>query len=631
MAFIVKHFVELFNHKFNIPAYQRGYRWEKKQIEDLLSDLVEFRLSSAGNKSFYCLQPVVVTTNRERSLQAGETVYDLIDGQQRLTTLRLIFNQIKEMLPADITTQIYTIDYERKDTPIDDYFVERANETITHWFQQHGAMTKAHIAEVLCPSPGHDEHDVRVIWYDIDAETKALYGTNMKPVDIFNRLNYGKTRLTSTELIKALFFQCDHYPDGEKPLRKQIAFSRSCEWDIMEKNLQNPFLWGMLGATDYTSHIDLLLSFVVRKLLDGKAPSGNNVAEGDDYNYRVINNYLGKDPLQWGNRVDDLWKELQEAYVVITNWFSNHQWYHLVGLYVCLFRLKKKQAKDTDMANLFFGLYRSYIQQSKSAFTLHLKTLIGTAVKISATINDKSIMYKSEADKGRKYELHEICYNECNPDLIRILLLLNVDISLHARNERVCFPFHLFLQCKTTSLEHIHPQNLSLDGIEFKELCTWFHRKEGELKRIDKIDRLDNHLAVLRNAEKEMENDSKWFDNDQNKKTCQKAVTAIDAFFNELANISDETLLHTIHNMALVDKDTNAALQNYLIDQKREILKKRESHDPKKPVMVPVATKMVFSKAFTPSPSDMKYWTEDDRNAYFTEIKRVYEAYTHQC
>ena len=91
MAFIVKHFVELFNHKFNIPAYQRGYRWEKKQIEDLLSDLVEFRLSSSGNKSFYCLQPVVVTTNRERSLQAGETVYDLIDGQQRLTTVSLLF------------------------------------------------------------------------------------------------------------------------------------------------------------------------------------------------------------------------------------------------------------------------------------------------------------------------------------------------------------------------------------------------------------------------------------------------------------------------------------------------------------------------------------------------------------
>ena len=63
MAFIIKHFVDLFNYKFNIPSYQRGYRWEKKQIEDLLSDLAEFKNSCSENKSFYCLQAVVVTKN----------------------------------------------------------------------------------------------------------------------------------------------------------------------------------------------------------------------------------------------------------------------------------------------------------------------------------------------------------------------------------------------------------------------------------------------------------------------------------------------------------------------------------------------------------------------------------------
>ena len=157
MAFTIRHFVDLFNYKFNIPSYQRGYRWEKKQIEDLLSDLIEFKHSSSENKSFYCLQPVVVTINQELSRNAGVSVYDLIDGQQRLTTLRLIFDQIKEMLPEDIISQIYTIEYERKDTPIDDYFIERANNTISNWFKQHGAMTKAQIAEVLCPNQDHNE------------------------------------------------------------------------------------------------------------------------------------------------------------------------------------------------------------------------------------------------------------------------------------------------------------------------------------------------------------------------------------------------------------------------------------------------------------------------------------------
>ena len=138
MAIIIKHFVDLFNYKFNIPSYQRGYRWEKKQIEDLLSDLAEFKNSCSENKSFYCLQPVVVTKNNKLSSEQGEDVYDLIDGQQRLTTLRLIFHQIAEMLPEDIQSQIYTIDYERNDTPIDDFFVDCANNTIKNGLSNMG-------------------------------------------------------------------------------------------------------------------------------------------------------------------------------------------------------------------------------------------------------------------------------------------------------------------------------------------------------------------------------------------------------------------------------------------------------------------------------------------------------------
>lgn len=389
----------------------------------------------------------------------------------------------------------------------------------------------------------------------------------------------------------------------------------------------------MLGAMDYNSHIDILLSFVVRRLLDEHPELGDNISDGKDYNYRVINNYIGNDPNLWGEMVDTLWEKLQDSYVVITNWYSNHHWYHLVGLYISLFKLKNKKAKDKEFSNLIFNLFQTYISLPKSTFTNHLKRLIGKEVKISSTISEKSIMYTGE-NKGKEYELHEICYNECNQDLIRILLLLNVDISLHDTNERMCFPFHLFHKCKTTSLEHIHPQNLSLEGLTFEDFCSWFERKEKELNRIDQelnqidqADKMSEYLDVLKNAKEEMKKDKKWFDNDSNRISCQKAVTAIDACFNELAKM-DEKLMHSIKNMALVDKDTNAALQNYLIDQKREILKRRESHDLKNPILVPIATKMVFNKAFTAFPTDMKFWTEEDRYEYFKEIERVYKEYT---
>ena len=52
--------------RFFIPAYQRGYRWSKAQIFELLDDLYEFAIRDKKKQTatspgeFYCLQPVIV-------------------------------------------------------------------------------------------------------------------------------------------------------------------------------------------------------------------------------------------------------------------------------------------------------------------------------------------------------------------------------------------------------------------------------------------------------------------------------------------------------------------------------------------------------------------------------------------
>ena len=78
---------------FKIEAYQRGYRWGKEEVEYLLEDIYEIPL---GQK--YCLQPVVVKN--------VNTVYELIDGQQRMTTLYLIMKYLHTYI--DIK---YSIEY----------------------------------------------------------------------------------------------------------------------------------------------------------------------------------------------------------------------------------------------------------------------------------------------------------------------------------------------------------------------------------------------------------------------------------------------------------------------------------------------------------------------------------------
>ncbi|MBP5375197.1 MAG: DUF262 domain-containing protein, partial [Bacteroidaceae bacterium] len=54
----LKSIEDLQDMSFFIPAYQRGYRWTTRQVEDLLDDIAEF--INNGAKGIYCIQPLVV-------------------------------------------------------------------------------------------------------------------------------------------------------------------------------------------------------------------------------------------------------------------------------------------------------------------------------------------------------------------------------------------------------------------------------------------------------------------------------------------------------------------------------------------------------------------------------------------
>ena len=79
---------------FFIPSYQRGYRWTEQQVKDLLNDIWEFHqnVKLRKNDGFYCLQPIVLKKSKNKNYD-----WDVIDGQQRLTTVSLIISAIKNI------------------------------------------------------------------------------------------------------------------------------------------------------------------------------------------------------------------------------------------------------------------------------------------------------------------------------------------------------------------------------------------------------------------------------------------------------------------------------------------------------------------------------------------------------
>ena len=186
----VLNFYHLLNYCFNIPEYQRGYRWEKKQVEDLLNDIKDFIDKRSANlvkeNEFYCLQPVVV-------YKTGDSNYDVIDGQQRLTTLYLILKALENTIDENCDTQtIYEIGYSKykNDPPENDYlnskgfihdddrqyltadnfFIRQAYVEISRWFDNNKRCRVA-FAQMLMNSdsnstlPDNEKKDLRVIWY----------------------------------------------------------------------------------------------------------------------------------------------------------------------------------------------------------------------------------------------------------------------------------------------------------------------------------------------------------------------------------------------------------------------------------------------------------------------------------
>ncbi len=150
------------SERFFVPAYQRGYRWGELEVRSLLDDIWE------GRGSPYYLQPIVVKKRPDGALE-------LVDGQQRLTTLYLIFQYmwLERLQNAGAT---YSIEYEtrpgsagyleeptaaKSEDNIDYFHIFGAYRCIQQW----SARTRQAPVRREPVLRGALFEDVKVIWY----------------------------------------------------------------------------------------------------------------------------------------------------------------------------------------------------------------------------------------------------------------------------------------------------------------------------------------------------------------------------------------------------------------------------------------------------------------------------------
>ena len=267
-------------YHFIIPSYQRGYRWESstgpddeevRQVDDMLNDLTDFVDNNANSKANYYLQPLMVKPRYEAN---GRLVWDVLDGQQRLTTLLLLLKCLNEKLTQGFG--LYTIEYANRpdidfskityyrsspdynyplpNKNLDSFFVRKAKDKIEEWYyntvkisrQRQDKLKEALFYEDNTRLPSSNPNLRAIfIWYNAEpnANQKATISTNTtNDIAIFNRLNGGKISLTNAELLKALYLLCvkvDKAQKGTCIIDEETLVRR---WDEMERKFHTePF------------------------------------------------------------------------------------------------------------------------------------------------------------------------------------------------------------------------------------------------------------------------------------------------------------------------------------------------------------------------------------------------------
>lgn len=585
---------ELLDNRFYIPKYQRGYRWSAHQVTQLLDDIEAFAmtpLSHDQRKSFYCLQPIVVKQAKLLDADVLVSGWEVIDGQQRLTTIFILLSYFeKEFLGGDFKKDylrdIYTLQYEtrreteqflkdiREDRSYIDYdYIWSAYRTIAAWFTGKDRTQKNLFLDTLLATDKF-ERSVQVIWHEVDAATPS--------VELFTRLNLGKIPLTNAELVKALFLSKAGFNNTQT--REDAARSRmeiALIWDEIEQKLGDETLWSFVTNAkpdDYPTRIELLFDLISKRPARNPDPLHTFL-----YFVGQSNN---SDVSLW-----DQWLMIENYFQTLCYWATNKDLYHKVGYLISI--------GDADTLPELASLYLS---SHKSAFDRHLDRLIERSIDFDF----ESLTYERSGDY-RKLE--------------RVLLLFNVETIRSSASITEFYPFRLHKN-EHWSLEHIHAQNsLFLDQTKKSQWIDWIKRHQPLVRELATGAADESIRNVWKRRLEEVDSI------DEAQLTWHRFSSLADEIFKDLTKHGPDEGhgSHSVSNLALLPQESNSALNNAVFEVKRREIIRFD----KQGVYIPVCTRRAFLKYYNErsSSEQIQFWGMDDRTSYLEEIKRVLQPY----
>ncbi|MEI0558898.1 MULTISPECIES: DUF262 domain-containing protein [Brachyspira] len=593
-------------HYFIIPNYQRGYKWSQDNINVLLYDINSIY---ENDKKEHCLHNLTVIKNKKNNAEYIE----VIDGQQRLTTIFLIFNYLKykynglninytldyqirwetkhfldnklndvikkitkeeyeeskELFERIKNTKITNGNYESTYNKQDIYFICNALFSIDKWFNDN-------------PNNNIIKNCDKIYFYEHDLTNRQIKGET-----IFANLNSGKIDLTDIELIKAdLIINISNQKliNNNDVLINEIRSNIGRLWDEMEIWLSEDKVWFWItngnNSKNYINKLHILFELLLGEEKDKKEDM-----------YDIYKKQLKK------MSYEDILEKIKYYYYTIKNWYYDNDFYHLVGIAIGI-GIKLKDIIELSKyktKNKFIEKLIEDIKSKINIYTWHKKIYVGD------------------------YYYNDLNYYDTGDSIKQIFLLLNAleGFSNDHFNDSFRYRFDLHHKQKW-SIEHILPQNPNKENIEhyLKDLILYLINMSNKQYN-ESINNIQNknikNLIEECRDEKEI-NELKINEFIKNNKDYKSIRDAID-------NLG---FIHSIGNLALLDKNTNSAFSNSIFKYKRDVLIKKITNECG---FIPPLTLKIFSKNFDGADREKEYWTHNDFEKYTEYQKNKLEVF----
>ncbi len=520
---------EILKGKYRIPKYQRGYRWTKDNVIKLLEDIYESRLYEPGKddclnensaynifysiafnmqkeafvfsipKCPYCIQPLVVMEDKG--------VYDVIDGQQRLTTIAIIRAALKRSLEtwvsknsqeilALVRKETVAISYESRQTSKDflqylygmeekpqgeniDYdHMQQAFDVSKSYFDKLLKEFKDdnvrkkyadYLDDVLCKN-------TQFIWYEVK--------DHADPQKVFANFNTGKIELTNAELIKALFMNPSNY-NYSVVKDKQIVISE--KWDEIENKLHEPDFWAFVphinqyetASKQYSTRIDVIFDFLIMdhwlethqdKCVEDYI-SWKNLKASDKYIFNEVESWINSklsDSSETEAVMEQCWRRIGKIFSGLKELYSgDSRIYNTAGLYINLCNRRPENVDEYEDDN-----YETY---------LHVYHELNNVMNLPRDEREdalkKLVRYKVfQKGSGIERTIKDIRYNEGkSSDIIKVLLVYNIALISSSKGTGDRFNFLENARNKWER-EHIFASNVksgvNIEGLQDMLDCS---------------------------------------------------------------------------------------------------------------------------------------------------------------